>query len=720
MKNKRMQQILSYIMLLSLLLGFPTQISASSISQPFGTNGYPEFPDVEQQYYIIYDEGYRNDRLEMVVFDSKANDSYIVWDNSLKLNDNSNYMNDCKYYYDSATHSWVEFETGYGKISDNASNVYASNLDVWKNETLYYNAIPYGNDNNSFKMDVDIIDSTMDAKYLHIKAIDNRTLTIKLSGISVEDQYTNNLSITEKNAAEYNWGVELYMDNEAYSVGTSTWAFDPGANDIRLTSDMQHSVWRYDGDSWNNIGEAEMSYTSNSITWSFSVPEEYVFDFKTLKRFVASVSGTQQERVLRTYNVNKYIYNQTEMKDDIVFDIEQIATISNETEAKNVIEEIVVSLKEDQKTSSTGIDQMTVLAEEAVSNASTKYIYEDVIHITEPLVKELEVSATTTAQTLEEALNNNGVKTQRRISKTVKVSTPNSGVVKVKKDTADTTVDTVKIQTSFASVSMDAMDSAEFSLEERGTNKVAVTFDTDKTTTMKISFPGVTGDTTYMAVVDDTGTAIGGKYNPATGELEAKINESGVYSVEYNEKYFTDIKDKTAEMQDAIKVLAAKGVINGTSETTFSPDDSISRAEIAALIMRTLSRLDPNEDGGFADVTKDNWFFGVAGSSRKHGIINGFEDNTFRGNDIILKEQIVVVAARVLKNEMDYIVPTSPEEYLKYTDADSLPEWAKEDIALAEMANLIMERTDNMFVPEDEMTRGDAAIILMRLFNKIW
>ena len=82
-------------------------------------------------------------------------------------------------------------------------------------------------------------------------------------------------------------------------------------------------------------------------------------------------------------------------------------------------------------------------------------------------------------------------------------------------------------------------------------------------------------------------------------------------------------------MQDAIKVLAAKGVINGTSETTFSPDDSISRAEIAALIMRTLSRLDPNEDGGFVDVTKDNWFFGVAGSSRKHGIIKWFRRQYF-------------------------------------------------------------------------------------------
>ena len=237
---------------------------------------------------------------------------------------------------------------------------------------------------------------------------------------------------------------------------------------------------------------------------------------------------------------------------------------------------------------------------------------------------------------------------------------------------------------------------------------------------MKISFPGISGDTSFMAVVDENGNAIGGKYNPATGEIEAKISASGVYSVQYNEKDFADIKDKAVEMQTAIKTLAAKGVINGTSETTFSPDDTISRAEVAALIVRTLSKLDPNEDGGFADVTQSNWYFGAAGSSKKHGIINGFEDNTFRGDDVIAKDQIVAVTARVLKNEMNYKVPTNTAEYLTYADTANLPEWAKADIALANMANLIMDRTDNQFVADDQMTRGDAAIILMRLFNKIW
>ena len=421
------------------------------------------------------------------------------------------------------------------------------------------------------------------------------------------------------------------------------------------------------------------------------------------------------------FDGNVYLYGVVDAGASLTFDIIEVSKITDSTSAKNTVASKAKDLTNEQKESATGIDKMTVLAEGAVANVASTTKSEDTIHITETVVKELEPKAVETAETLEKTLTDNGVNTQRTITKTVKVkSTSSKKTVKVVKDTAETAVDTVKVETDFASVSIPASAQTEFELTEQDTNKVAVTFDTDKTTTMKISFPGVTGDTTYMAVVDETGKAIGGKYNPATGELEAKISESGVYSVVYNEKDFEDIKDKSAEMQNAIKTLAAKGIINGTSETTFSPDASISRAEIAALIVRTLSKLDPNEDGGFVDVTKDNWFFGVAGSSRKHGIINGYEDNTFRGNNVILKEQIIAVTARVLRNEMNYKTPENVSEYLTYTDTESLPGWAKEDIALAEMANIVLQRVDGQFVPQDEMTRGDAAIILMRLFNKIW
>jgi hypothetical protein len=252
------------------------------------------------------------------------------------------------------------------------------------------------------------------------------------------------------------------------------------------------------------------------------------------------------------------------------------------------------------------------------------------------------------------------------------------------------------------------------------TKKISVNFDTDKTQTVKISFPGLSGDTKYMAIVDENGNPVGGRYNPATGVIEAKISESGIYQLVNNEKDFEDIKSKSEEMQESIKILAAKGVIEGTSETEFSPDSTITRAEIAALILRVLSQIDPNADGEFSDVKKSDWFYGTAGSSKNYGLIVGYEDNTFRGNNVIEKDQILTIASRVLQKEMKYKMPEKTEEWLTFSDSDEIADWARNDIALATMANIITRTEDNTINASEDMTRGDAALIIMRLFYKVW
>lgn len=252
------------------------------------------------------------------------------------------------------------------------------------------------------------------------------------------------------------------------------------------------------------------------------------------------------------------------------------------------------------------------------------------------------------------------------------------------------------------------------------TKKLAVSFDTDKTQSVKISFPGLSSDAKYMAIVDENGNPVGGRYNPATGAIEAKITESGVYQIVNNEKDFDDIKHLSDEMQESIKILAAKGIIEGTSAKEFSPEDSISRAEVAALLLRVLSQVDPNADGGFADVKKSDWFYGTAGSAKAYGMILGFEDNTFRGNVTIAKDQILAIASRVLQREMKYITPEKPEEWLTFADATSIADWAANDIALTTMANIVTRTADNTIHADEDMTRGDAALIIMRLFYKIW
>src|SRR5690606_38978911 len=120
------------------------------------------------------------------------------------------------------------------------------------------------------------------------------------------------------------------------------------------------------------------------------------------------------------------------------------------------------------------------------------------------------------------------------------------------------------------------------------------------------------------------------------------------------------------------------------------------------------------------DVTRSQWYYGAVGSAKKFGIINGYSDNTFKGSVTIPKIQIVAIAARTLEKEMGYRKPSNTSNYLKYSDNSSIADWAKADIAMATRENLIVKRIDNKFKPNDNMTRGDAAIILKRMFGKIW
>ena len=79
----------------------------------------------------------------------------------------------------------------------------------------------------------------------------------------------------------------------------------------------------------------------------------------------------------------------------------------------------------------------------------------------------------------------------------------------------------------------------------------------------------------------------------------------------------------------------------------------------------------------------------------------------------------MAVAARVLMAEMNYKTPSNTATYLgKYSD--TVASWAQSQVALATKENLVVYRVDGTFSGAKNMTRGDAAIIIYRLFQKIW
>lgn len=272
-------------------------------------------------------------------------------------------------------------------------------------------------------------------------------------------------------------------------------------------------------------------------------------------------------------------------------------------------------------------------------------------------------------------------------------------------------------------VSYDEMQEIRGGAETAAANVRAfdVQFSKPITENIKLSLPALKGETKFQAVFNKKGEVIGGKYNPITKTIDVKINKADTYAVKVNKVDFSDIQGKTNEMKEAIRILASKGIINGVGKGKFNPNGTITRAEIATLLVKTLSKYDPSADGKFKDVLAKDWYFGAVGSAKQHGLMNGTSPTTFAPRDNITKDQIVAVSARVLKTEMKYKVPTDIQSILRiYKDAAKIAKWAEADVALATRENLVVKRYDETFVPLNTMTRGDVAVILYRLFKKLW
>jgi hypothetical protein len=411
-----------------------------------------------------------------------------------------------------------------------------------------------------------------------------------------------------------------------------------------------------------------------------------------------------------------YIYDQEEKAAEMPTNL--LNSVNDVESAESAVERAVQAAL--YANNSTTDDHLLLFAEEAIARAGEMETDDDVINIDDSSVSEAMARAKDAATAVEKKVNRVDVK--RYLRKKIRVVVKNNETVTINKEKLKKYSDGVTVVTPYGSIELGATDSANITLENKGTNKIKVNFSDNKTASkVTVSFPNISSDG-YRAVINEKGEVIGGKLNPITKEFSAKIDASGIYTLANNEKSFDDIKDKSSEMQQAIKLLASKGIINGTSTKEFSPDSSITRAEVAAIVLRMMDKLDANADGGFSDVDKMDWYFGVAGSAKKNGVISGYQDNTFRGKTIIPKVQIVSVMSRVLKEEMNYKNLDDAQEILtkNYIDSTDIAQWAVNDVALATYANMVIGRNDYKFAGNDEMKRGDAAIMLKRLYDKVW
>lgn len=88
------------------------------------------------------------------------------------------------------------------------------------------------------------------------------------------------------------------------------------------------------------------------------------------------------------------------------------------------------------------------------------------------------------------------------------------------------------------------------------------------------------------------------------------------------------------------------GIINGKTDTLFVPNDNVTRAEFAKMAAMLFGLTAQSENSQFADVTADDWYAPYVIAATEAGIVNGTSETTFSPNDNITREQIAAIIGR--------------------------------------------------------------------------
>lgn len=172
---------------------------------------------------------------------------------------------------------------------------------------------------------------------------------------------------------------------------------------------------------------------------------------------------------------------------------------------------------------------------------------------------------------------------------------------------------------------------------------------------------------------------------------------------------------------EAISQMADQGIISGYNDGTFRPDNRISRAEFAK-IMIAAAGIDlgfaRNVTQTFEDVDRDHWAFLYV--ERAKNYLTGYKSGKryyYKPNEYAVREDIAVALVRLMGYDQSKTAKTSLLD--RFRDKNDISKELRPYIAIAVDTDLIKGFNDQTFRPQDAITRAEAATLLYRAKGKL-
>lgn len=129
---------------------------------------------------------------------------------------------------------------------------------------------------------------------------------------------------------------------------------------------------------------------------------------------------------------------------------------------------------------------------------------------------------------------------------------------------------------------------------------------------------------------------------------------------------FTDVT-KNHFAFTAVKTLNTKGVVSGFEDGTFRPNDVVTRGQAAAIVNNVV-KYTPKNIKSFKDVSTNNRFAKDIAAMKELGIISGYNDGTFRSDKTMTRMEMALIVKKAFKLNINNISNASETDI--YSDVD--------------------------------------------------
>lgn len=202
------------------------------------------------------------------------------------------------------------------------------------------------------------------------------------------------------------------------------------------------------------------------------------------------------------------------------------------------------------------------------------------------------------------------------------------------------------------------------------------------------------GGSSYKPTVPTNPVKPGGNQNTPTNESTS---------------VFSDIEKHWAK--DNIKKAYEMGIVNGVGEKEFAPEKQITRAEIAAMLVRGL-KIENTNGTEYDDVNNTDWYYDVVAAISEKGIMQGAK-GSFRPNDSLTREELAVTASRIIAENDE------KGAEITFDDEDKISSWAREAVEKSVGSGLMLGKDNNRFAPKEIVTRAEAVTVILRIIESM-